>query len=675
MTSFLKAVAPGLGIIFAANTDSMINITLPDGSIRQAEANATAMDVARDISEGLARNVLAAEVDGEVRDAQRPLGGDVSLKLLTWGDENALSTFWHSGAHLMAEALEDMYDGVKFWVGPSIEGGFYYDVDFGDHVFSDKDFPAIEKKMLELAKQKNEYVRREVSKSEAQAYFEDKGDEYKLDLLQNLEDGTITFYTQGGFTDLCRGPHLPHTGHIKAVKLLAVAGAYWKGDETKKQLTRIYGVAFPKKAQLTEHLELLEQARLRDHRKLGKELDLFTFSEKVGQGLPLWLPKGADLRMRLESFLKEAQRKMGYQPVITPHIGNKELYVTSGHYAKYGEDSFQPIKTPAEGEEYLLKPMNCPHHCEVYKSRPRSYRDLPVRFAEFGTVYRYEQSGELHGLTRVRGFTQDDAHIFCTVDQVKEEVGKVIDLVLYIFKTLDFVDFVAQVSLRDPETPDKYIGDDSNWDNAEKAIAEVAEEKGLKTITELGEAAFYGPKLDFMVRDAIGRKWQLGTVQIDYNLPERFELEYVGADNQKHRPVMIHRAPFGSMERFVAILIEHCAGKFPLWLTPEQARILPVSDKYNDYAQEVSKSLEKRDIRALVDDRSEKVGKKIREAELDKVPYMLIVGGDEAENGTVAVRKQGEGDVGGMATEAFADRIDSEVAEMLGGNEMIEQPN
>ena len=662
-------------IIFAANQKRMINITLPDGSVRQAADDATALDVARDISEGLARNVLAAEVDGEVRDAQRPLGGDVALKLLTWGDDDAASTMWHSGAHLMAEALEVLYPGVKFWVGPSVEGGFYYDVDFGEHTFSDKDFPTVEKKMLELAREKSAYVRKEVPKSEAIAYFKEKGDHYKLDLLDSLEDGTITFYTQGGFTDLCRGPHIPHTGFIKAVKLLAVAGAYWKGDESQKQLTRIYGIAFPKKAQLDEHLELLEQARLRDHRKLGKELDLFSFSEKVGQGLPLWLPKGADLRMRLENFLKDAQRKMGYQAVITPHIGHKELYVTSGHYAKYGEDSFQPIKTPAEGEEYLLKPMNCPHHCEVFKSRPRSYRDLPVRFAEFGTVYRYEQSGELHGLTRVRGFTQDDAHIFCTVDQVKEEVGKVIDLVLYIFKTLDFVDFVAQVSLRDPETPDKYIGNNENWDNAEKAIAEVAEEKGLKTITELGEAAFYGPKLDFMVRDAIGRKWQLGTVQIDYNLPERFKLEYVGADNEKHRPVMIHRAPFGSMERFVAILIEHCAGKFPLWLTPEQARILPVSDKFNDYAQEVSKSLEKRDIRALVDDRSEKVGKKIRDAELDKVPYMLIVGGDEAENGTVAVRKQGEGDVGGMATEAFADRIESEVAEMLGGDEMIDQQN
>ena len=653
----------------------MIAITLPDGTVKQVSEGTTSLDVAMSISEGLARNVLAAEVDGEVWDPQRPLTGDCALKLLTSRDEEGMNTLWHSSAHLMAEALESLYPGIKFWVGPPVENGFYYDVDFGEHTFTDKEIPAVEQKMMELAKTKNPFVRKDMSKADALAYFKEKGDEYKLDLLEGLEDGTITFYTQGGFTDLCRGPHIPHTGFIKAVKLLAVAGAYWKGDETQKQLTRIYGIAFPKKAQLDEHMQLLEQARQRDHRKLGKELDLFTFSEKVGQGLPLWLPKGADLRMRHETFLKEAQRKMGYEAVITPHIGNKDLYVCSGHYEKYGEDSFQPIKTPAEGEEYLLKPMNCPHHCEVFKSRPRSYRDLPVRFAEFGTVYRYEQSGELHGLTRVRGFTQDDAHIFCTVDQVKEEVGKVIDLVLYIFKTLDFQDFIAQVSLRDPENPAKYIGNDENWDKAEKAIAEVAVEKGLKTVTELGEAAFYGPKLDFMVRDAIGRKWQLGTVQIDYNLPERFELEYVGADNQKHRPVMIHRAPFGSMERFVAILIEHCAGKFPLWLTPEQARILPVSDKFNDYAREVSKSLEKRDIRALIDDRSEKVGKKIREAELDKVPYMLIVGGDEAENGTVAVRKQGEGDVGGMTTAAFADRIESEVKEMLGGDEMIEQPN
>ena len=643
----------------------MINITLPDGTVKQVENGTTALDVAMGISEGLARNVLAAEVNGEVWDPQRSINEDATLNLLTWRDDEGKRTMWHSSAHLMAEALEVLYPGVKFWVGPPIENGFYYDVDFGDHTITDKDFPAIESKMMELAKQKNPYIRREMSKAEALAYFQEKGDEYKLDLLEGLEDGTITFYDQGNFTDLCRGPHMPHTGFVKACKVMSIAGAYWKGDESQKQLTRVYGITFPKKQELKEYLELLEQAKARDHRKLGKEMDLFHFSEKVGQGLPLWLPKGADLRMRLESFLKEAQRKAGYEGVITPHIGNKELYITSGHYAKYGEDSFQPINTPAEGEEYLLKPMNCPHHCEIFKSRPRSYRDLPVRFAEFGTVYRYEQSGELHGLTRVRGFTQDDAHIFCTVDQVKEEVGKVIDLVLYIFRTLQFEDFIAQVSLRDPDNPSKYIGEDANWDKAEKAIQEVADEKGLTTVVELGEAAFYGPKLDFMVRDAIGRKWQLGTVQIDYNLPERFELEYVGADNAKHRPVMIHRAPFGSMERFVAILIEHCAGKFPLWLTPEQVKILPISDRFNEYAERVSKVLENHDIRALVDDRSEKVGKKIRDAELEKVPYMLILGENEANEGTVSVRRQGEGDLGGMSIEAFAEHIRSEIAEML----------
>ena len=643
----------------------MINITLPDGTVKQVESGTTALDVAMGISEGLARNVLAAEVNGEVVDPQRAIQEDASLNLLTWRDEEGKRTMWHSSAHLMAEALEALYPGVKFWVGPPIENGFYYDVDFGEHTITDKDFPAIESKMMELAKQKNPYIRREMSKADATAYFQSKGDEYKLDLLEGLEDGTITFYDQGNFTDLCRGPHMPHTGFVKACKVMSIAGAYWKGDESQKQLTRVYGITFPKKQELKEYLELLEQAKARDHRKLGKEMDLFHFSEKVGQGLPLWLPKGADLRMRLEAFLKEAQRKAGYQGVITPHIGNKELYITSGHYAKYGEDSFQPINTPAEGEEYLLKPMNCPHHCEIFKSRPRSYRDLPVRFAEFGTVYRYEQSGELHGLTRVRGFTQDDAHIFCTVDQVKEEVGKVIDLVLYIFRTLQFDDFIAQVSLRDPENPGKYIGEDANWEKAEKAIQEVANEKGLTTVVELGEAAFYGPKLDFMVRDAIGRKWQLGTVQIDYNLPERFELEYVGADNAKHRPVMIHRAPFGSMERFVAILIEHCAGKFPLWLTPEQVKILPISDRFNEYAERVSKVLENHDIRALVDDRSEKVGKKIRDAELEKIPYMLILGESEANEGTVSVRRQGEGDLGGMSVEAFADHIKSEIAEML----------
>jgi threonyl-tRNA synthetase len=546
-----------------------------------------------------------------------------------------------------------------------VEFGFYYDVDFGEHTFTDAHIPAVEKKMLELAKEKNPYLRRELSKAEAISYFQEKGDEYKLDLLERLEDGNISMYTQGGFTDLCRGPHMPHTGFVKAVKITAIAGAYWKGDENNKQLTRVYAITFPKKKELTEYLEMVEQAKARDHRKLGKELDLFHFSEKVGQGLPLWLPKGADLRNRLENFLKEVQRKSGYQPVITPHIGSKELYVTSGHYAKYGEDSFQPIKTPSDGEEFLLKPMNCPHHCEIFKARPRTYKDLPVRFAEFGTVYRYEQSGELHGLTRVRGFTQDDAHIFCTNDQVKEEVSNVIDLVLYIFKTLDFKDFIVQVSLRDSDKPEKYIGSDENWEKAETAIREVAESKNLETIVEYGEAAFYGPKLDFMVRDAIGRTWQLGTVQIDYNLPERFELEYIGSDNAKHRPVMIHRAPFGSMERFVAILIEHCAGKFPLWLTPEQARVLALSDKYNDYALEVSKLLENHDIRASVDSRSEKVGKKIRDAELEKIPYMLIVGENEKSEGTVSVRKQGEGDVGTMTIEAFAEQIRSEVAEMI----------
>ena len=643
----------------------MINITLPDGTVKQVENGTTALDVAMGISEGLARNVIAAEVNGEVWDAQRSINEDATLNLLTWRDDEGKRTMWHSSAHLMAEALEALYPGVKFWVGPPIENGFYYDVDFGEHTITDKDFPAIESKMMELAKQKNPYIRREMSKAEAVVYFKEKGDEYKLDLLEGLEDGTITFYDQGNFTDLCRGPHMPHTGFVKACKVMSIAGAYWKGDESQKQLTRVYGITFPKKQELKEYLELLEQAKARDHRKLGKEMDLFHFSEKVGQGLPLWLPKGADLRMRLEEFLKEAQRKAGYEGVITPHIGNKELYITSGHYAKYGEDSFQPINTPAEDEEYLLKPMNCPHHCEIFKSRPRSYRDLPVRFAEFGTVYRYEQSGELHGLTRVRGFTQDDAHIFCTVDQVKEEVGNVIDLVLYIFRTLQFEDFIAQVSLRDPDNPSKYIGEDANWDKAEKAIQEVADEKGLTTVVELGEAAFYGPKLDFMVRDAIGRKWQLGTVQIDYNLPERFELEYVGADNAKHRPVMIHRAPFGSMERFVAILIEHCAGKFPLWLTPEQVKILPISDRFNEYAERVSKVLENHDIRALVDDRSEKVGKKIRDAELEKVPYMLILGENEANEGTVSVRRQGEGDLGGMSIEAFAEHIRSEIAEML----------
>ncbi|MFM1999043.1 MAG: hypothetical protein RL204_990 [Bacteroidota bacterium] len=643
----------------------MINITLPDGSKREVESGTTAMQIALSISEGLARNVLSAEVNGEVVDATRPITQDSTLKLLTWNDENGKSTMWHSSAHLMAEALESLYPGIKLAIGPPIENGFYYDVDFNGHAFAQEDFVKVEKKMLELARNKSEFVRKEVSKADAIAYFTEKGDPYKLELIADLEDGNITFYTQGNFTDLCRGPHIPNTGSIKAAKLLNVAGAYWRGDEKNKMLTRVYAITFPKQSELDEYMVQLEEARKRDHRKLGKELGLFHFSQKVGSGLPLWLPKGTDLRSRLQNFLQVAQKKAGYLQVITPHIGSKELYETSGHWAKYGADSFQPIMTPQEGEVYMLKPMNCPHHCEIYKAEPRSYRDLPLRLAEFGTVYRYEQTGELHGLTRVRGFTQDDAHIFCTNDQVKEEVGKVIDLVLYIFKTLDFTDFLAQVSLRDPNNKTKYIGSDENWEKAEKAIAEVAQEKGLKTVVELGEAAFYGPKLDFMVRDAIGRKWQLGTVQIDYNLPERFELEFTGSDNQKHRPVMIHRAPFGSMERFVAILIEHCAGQFPLWLTPEQVRILPVSEKYNDYAKKVSSELNNYDIRALVDERNEKVGKKIREAELDKVPYMLVVGEDEQSKDAVSARKKGEGDLGSMAIADFVTKVNTEIAQML----------
>ncbi|MCB0760913.1 MAG: threonine--tRNA ligase [Flavobacteriales bacterium] len=643
----------------------MIQITLPDGSVREVAQGTSAMDIAMSISEGLARNVLAAEVNGQVIDAVRPINEDASLKLLTWNDDGGKSTMWHSSAHLMAEAIQHFYPKAKFAIGPPVEDGFYYDIDFGEEILSDKEFKKLEDKMLELAREKNEYVREEVSKSDAIKYFTERGDEYKLELIDGLEDGSITFYTQGSFTDLCRGPHIPNTGFIKAVKLMKLAGAYWRGDEKNKQLTRVYGVTFPKQKDLTDYLTLLEEARKRDHRKLGKELDLFHFSQNVGQGLPLWLPKGADLRARLETFLKNAQKKAGYEPVITPHIGSKSLYETSGHWAKYGEDSFRPIETPHEGEVYMLKPMNCPHHCEIFKSRPRSYKDLPIRYAEFGTVYRYEQSGELHGLTRVRGFTQDDAHIFCAQDQIKDEIGKVIDLVLYIFKTLDFQDFIAQVSLRDPENPEKYIGSKENWDKAEKAIAEVAEEKGLKTVVEYGEAAFYGPKLDFMVRDAIGRKWQLGTVQLDYNLPERFELEYVGADNDRHRPVMIHRAPFGSMERFVAILIEHCAGKFPLWLTPEQVRILPISEKYHDYAQDVLKVLNNSDIRAAVDERAEKIGKKIREAELDKVPYMLIVGEEEQNSSQVSARKQGHGDLGAFSVEDFVKQIEKEIKEML----------
>jgi threonyl-tRNA synthetase len=643
----------------------MYNITLPDGSVKSIEAGKSAMDVALSISEGLARNVLAAVVNGDVWDATRPFTSDATLKLLTWNDTDGKSTLWHSSAHLMAEALESLYPGIKLAIGPPIENGFYYDVDFGDHSFSQEDFSKVEKLMLELARQKSAFVRKEISKSDAIHYFTEKGDQYKLELIDGLNDGDITFYTQGNFTDLCRGPHIPNTGFIKAAKLLNVAGAYWRGDEKNKMLTRVYAITFTKQAELEEYMVQLEEAKKRDHRKLGKELGLFHFSQKVGSGLPLWLPKGADLRGRLQSFLQAAQTKAGYLQVITPHIGHKELYETSGHWAKYGSDSFKPIETPQEGEVYMLKPMNCPHHCEIFKAEPKSYRDLPLRLAEFGTVYRYEQTGELHGLTRVRGFTQDDAHIFCTVDQVKEEVGKVIDLVLYIFKTLDFHDYLAQVSLRDPNNPSKYIGSDENWEKAETAIKEVADEKGLKTVVELGEAAFYGPKLDFMVRDAIGRKWQLGTVQIDYNLPERFQLEYTGADNQKHRPVMIHRAPFGSMERFVAILIEHCAGQFPLWLTPEQVRLLPVSEKFNEYAKSVANNLKNYDIRASVDESNEKVGKKIREAELARVPYMLIIGDQEQQAQTVSARKKGAGDLGTFSVTDFAQMVQDEIKEML----------
>jgi threonyl-tRNA synthetase len=640
---------------------SNINITLPDGSVRSYEAGATALDVAKSISEGLARNVLAAKVNGEVWDATRPINTDATLTLLTWNDKEAKQTMWHSSAHLMAEAIEALYPGTKFGIGPAIDNGFYYDVDFGGKEFSSEDFKRIEDKMAELAKQSNAYSRKDVSKADAIAYFKEKGDEYKLELLDGLEDGSITFYSQGNFTDLCRGPHIPHTGFIKAIKLMSVAGAYWRGDEKNKMLTRIYGVTFPKKSELDEHLAMIEEAKKRDHRKLGKEMELFTFSEKVGMGLPLWLPKGAMLREKLVQFMQKAQIEAGYLPVVTPHIGNKNLYITSGHYEKYGADSFQPISTPREGEEFFLKPMNCPHHCEIYKSSPKSYKDLPVRYAEFGTVYRYEQAGELHGLTRVRGFTQDDAHLFCRPDQVKEEFIKVIDLVLYVFKALDFKDYTAQISLRDPENKTKYIGSDENWALAEQAIIESATEKGLNTVVEYGEAAFYGPKLDFMVKDAIGRKWQLGTIQVDYNLPERFELEYTGSDNQKHRPVMIHRAPFGSLERFVAVLIEHCAGNFPLWLTPEPVTILPISEKYHDYAQKVVNVLNKADIRGPLDDRNEKVGRKIRDAEVKKIPFMLVVGEQEMLEEAVSVRKHGGEEVGKLKLEEFVNYFKEQV--------------
>lgn len=643
----------------------MIDIKFPDGSVRSYEKGITPYQIAEQISPRLASEVLAASFNGKIIDLELPLNESGELRLHKWEDQEAKSTFWHSSSHLMAEALELLYPGIKFGIGPSIENGFYYDVDLGDRTITESDLKKIEDKMIELARQKQHFVRKEVSKAEAMDTYTKKGDEYKCDLIGGLEDGTITFYTNGSFTDLCRGPHLRDTSVIKAVKLTSIAGAYWRGDEHNKMLTRIYGITFPQKKMLDEYIALMEEAKKRDHRKIGKELELFTFSPRVGAGLPLWLPKGAALRERLEQFLRKVQKEYGYLPVITPHIGQKELYVTSGHYAKYGADSFRPITTPQEGEEFLLKPMNCPHHCEIYRSKPHSYKDLPIRLAEFGTVYRYEQSGELHGLTRVRGFTQDDAHIYCRPDQLKEEFCKVIDIVLYIFKTLNFDEYIAQVSLRDKNDRSKYIGTDENWEKAEQAIIEAAQEKGLKTIVEYGEAAFYGPKLDFMVKDAIGRRWQLGTIQVDYNLPERFELEYTGADDKKYRPVMIHRAPFGSMERFVAVLIEHTGGKFPLWLTPEQAVVLPISEKYNDYAKKVCELLNNYDIRASIDERNETIGKKIRENELKRIPFLLVVGEKEAENGTVSVRRQGEGDQGSMTPEEFAAKVNEEVKNMI----------
>jgi len=643
----------------------MIKITLPDGSVKEFENNSTPMDVARSISEGLARNVISASFNGQKVETTTPLTTDGNLILYTWNDEQGKQAFWHSTSHIMAQALEELYPGVKLTIGPSIENGFYYDIDLGDRVLSDKDFPQIEAKMMEIARGKHEFKMRSASKAEALEFYKKQNNPFKVELIENLEDGTITFCDHATFTDLCRGGHIPNTGIVKAIKLLSVAGAYWRGDENKPQLTRIYGISFPKQKELKEYLELLEEAKKRDHRKLGKELELFTFSSKVGQGLPLWLPKGAALRSRLEEFLRKAQQKAGYEQVVTPHIGQKELYVTSGHYAKYGEDSFQPIHTPKKDEEFLLKPMNCPHHCEIYNSKPWSYKDLPKRFAEFGTVYRYEQSGELHGLTRVRGFTQDDAHIFCTPDQLDEEFKKVIDLVLYVFGTLGFENFTAQVSLRDPEKPEKYIGSDENWKKAEQAILNAAKEKNLNYVVETGEAAFYGPKLDFMVKDALGRKWQLGTIQVDYNLPERFELTYKGSDDKLHRPVMIHRAPFGSIERFVAILLEHTAGNFPLWLMPEQAIILSISEKYEKYAEKVLNLLENNEIRALADHRNETIGKKIRDAEVSKVPYMIIVGEQEEKDNTISVRKHGEGDIGTISIDDFTDLINSEINRTL----------
>ena len=639
----------------------MINITLPDGSVRQYEQGVTSMDVAMSISEGLARNVLAASVNGETWDATRPIFTDASVRLFTWNDKEGKATYWHSSAHLMAEALESLYPGVKFGIGPAIDNGYYYDVDTGDVVLTPADLPKIEEKILELARLKSQYVRKEVSKSDAISYFTEKADEYKLELLEGLQDGNITFYTQGNFTDLCRGPHIPDTSSIKAVKLTNLAGAYWRGDEKRKQMTRIYGITFPKAKELTEYLELIEEAKKRDHRKLGAELELFMFSEKVGQGLPMWLPKGTQLRERLQNFLRVEQEKQGYQMVVTPHIGSKQLYITSGHYAKYGADSFQPIHTPKEGEEFLLKPMNCPHHCEIFGHRPRSYRELPLRIGEFGTVYRYEQSGELHGLSRVRGFTQDDAHIFCTQDQVKGEFLNFLELTTMVIKKMGFENFTAQISLRDPEKPEKYIGSDENWRAAEAGIVDAVSEFDIETVTVLGEAAFYGPKLDFMIKDALGRSWQLGTIQVDYNLPERFELEYIGSDNQTHRPVMIHRAPFGSMERFISILIEHTAGKFPLWLTPDQYALLPISDRLVPYCEEIKSVLAKHDIRGFIDERAESIGRKIRDTELKRVPIMLIIGDKEHENGQVSVRRQGHGDVGSMSIAEFVSYFTTEL--------------
>ena len=646
----------------------MINITFPDGSVRQYEAGVNGLEIAKSISPRLASDVLAVSVNNEIFDLLRPINSDASIRLHKWEDPEAKKTFWHSSSHLMAEALEAIFPGIKFGIGPAIETGFYYDVDLGERNITEADLKKIEDKMIELARQKETFVRKDISKEEAMKTYTEKGDEYKCDLIKDLEDGTFTFYTNGNFSDLCRGPHLVDTSVIKAVKLTSIAGAYWRGNENNKMLTRIYGVTFPKKSMLDEYLQMLEEAKKRDHRKLGKELELFAFSQRVGQGLPLWLPRGAALREKLENFLKKVQKQHGYLPVITPHIGQKELYVTSGHYAKYGADSFRPITTPQEGEEFLLKPMNCPHHCEIYKTKPRSYKDLPIRFAEFGTVYRYEQSGELHGLTRVRGFTQDDAHLFVRPDQLKDEFCKVIDIVLYIFKTLNFDQYTAQVSLRDPNNREKYIGTDENWEKAETAIIEAAKEKGLNTVVEYGEAAFYGPKLDFMVKDAIGRKWQLGTIQVDYNLPERFDLEYTGADDKKYRPIMIHRAPFGSMERFVAVLLEHTGGKLPLWLAPDQVVVLPVSEKYNEFAKKVCNLLNNCDIRASIDDRNETIGKKIRENELKRMPYQLIVGEKEASEDKVSVRKQGGEDLGVMGIQDFAAYINEEIKKQLSNN-------